>query len=322
MLQVFVTLVVAAACITAMLSAASLQDKRTVKGIDIRIKNEQYGFIDKQEVKNMLFENHINISKTSIAKIDAHKIEQTIDTNPWVADAQVYLDNGRLLHIYLTQRVPVARLFDQSGNSYYLDASLKKMPLSEKYIHYTTVVTNMPVFNNDSMDKAFKGEVVSLVKYIERDSFWSAQVSQVIVTDDRTFELVPVLGNQRIIFGDTSMMVDKFNNLFAFYKKVLNRVGWDKYEVLDLRFAGQVVASPALPWKIPVDKALTNMNWVKSIIGKDTVNAAPDMPGDSTAAVAIVPAATPKQITQPVLQAAINKNKAKQNTTQKRKNNH
>ncbi|MBS1689581.1 MAG: hypothetical protein JSS96_12715, partial [Bacteroidetes bacterium] len=72
--------------------------------------------------------------------------------------------------------------------------------------------------------------------------------------------------NQRILLGDTARLAEKFDNLFLFYKNILNRVGWDKYETLDLRFKDQVVASPALPWKAPVDKAMSNMNWVKSII--------------------------------------------------------
>jgi len=36
------------------------------------------------------------------------------------------------------------------------------------------------------------------------------------------------------------------------------------------------VASPSLPWKAPVDRALSNMNWVQTIVGdvsKTEVNA-------------------------------------------------
>jgi cell division protein FtsQ len=198
-----------------------------------------------------------------------HQLESVLDANPWVADAQVYVDAQQKLHVWITQRVPVARLFEQNGNSYYLDQTLKAMPLSSKYSHYTTVVTNVPVLKDDSLSNVLKAQLVSLVKFIDKDSFWNAQVSQVIMTDDKKFELVPVLGNHRILFGDTTLMDDKFSNLFSFYKKVLNRIGWDKYETLDVRYAGQVVASPALEWKKPADKMMSNMDWVKSIIGNE-----------------------------------------------------
>ena len=33
-----------------------------------------------------------------------------------------------------------------------------------------------------------------------------------------------------------------------------------------MRFAGQVVATPSLPYNGPVDKVVTNMNWISSIV--------------------------------------------------------
>jgi cell division protein FtsQ len=148
------------------------------------------------------------------------------------------------------------------------------------------------------MDNAMKAQIVALVKYVENSDFWRAQISQIIVTDDRMFEVVPVLGKQKILIGDTSRLDEKFDNLYAFYKKVLNRIGWEKYEVLDVRYAGQVVAAPALPWKPPIDNAMSNMNWVKSIIGKDSGTYRIDSPSMQVMKVQSknVVIATPKNI--------------------------
>ncbi len=287
-IQAMVTILVTGACVTAMLSAARKQDAQHIKDFSINIKNEQFGFIDKAEVKERLLnDKDIDVKKISLGRLNIGKMEEIVATNPWVASAQVYIDNRKVVHVNLTQRVPVARLFDQAGNSYYLDNTLAAMPLSDRYIHYTTVVTNVPVLKNDSIGDALKAQIVKLVRHIERDSFWSAQVSQIILNDDRAFEIVPVLGNHKILIGDTSNLEEKFENLYAFYKKVMVRIGWDKYEVLDVRYKGQVVASPALPWKPPTDKAMSNMNWVKSIIGNDTNKVIAPLPK----AVAIQPQA-------------------------------
>ncbi|MBS1773506.1 MAG: hypothetical protein JST82_11660 [Bacteroidetes bacterium] len=301
-LQATVTLVMTVTCIVALLSAARLQDIEKIKGIDIVIRNEKYKFIDKDQLKAMLAsDKHVDVNKMTIGKLNAHQIETLVAANPWVASSQVYVGNDKIVHINVTQRIPVARLFDQAGNSYYLDHTLKAMPLSDRYIHYTTAVTNVPLMKDDSAGNALKAQIVAVVKYIEHDSFWSAQVSQVIFTDDHTFEIVPVLGNQKILIGDTSRLSEKFDNLFAFYKKVLNRIGWDKYEVIDARYAGQVVASPALPWKAPIDQALSNMNWVKSIIGNDMPDAdSVALKPSSTAVVASAkPVVKPAQAMQP-----------------------
>jgi len=279
-LQTLVTLIVVAGTVFAILSASKVQDNTKLAGIDIRIKNERYGFIDKNEVKNMLLNSrHIDLAKTSIKKLDVRQMESIISANPWIANAQLYVDAKHVLHVNITQRVPVARLFERNGNSYYLDHTLKSMPLSDRYIHYTTVVTNVPELRDDSTGRALKGQIVALVQHVEKDSFWNAQVSQIIVADDTLgFELVPILGEHRIQFGDTSNMQEKFDHLFAFYTKVLNRIGWNKYQVLDLRFNGQVVASPALPWKKPKDNTMGDINWVKSLIEADIKTAESDTP--------------------------------------------
>jgi cell division protein FtsQ len=265
-LQVLFTLVVTTCCVFAMMSASKIENEKKLNGIEVNITNDRYRFIDQQKVLNILAARHMDIRQVPLGKIDVHSMEDSIKANPWVADAQLFIDNSHVLHINVVQRVPVARLFEQNGNSYYLDTTLSAMPLSQDYIYYTTVVTNVPNLPSDSSGKALKGQIVSLVRYIEKDTFWNAQVSQIALDSTRSFELVPVLGTQKILFGDTTRMQEKFDDLFAFYKKVLNRIGWDRYETLDLRFKGQVVASPSLPYKGPVDKVMNDMNWVKSII--------------------------------------------------------
>lgn len=271
-LQVLTTLVLVAATVVAILSASGRQDAARIKNMNVHIRNSAHKFISEQDVKNMLLTGrHIELTQMPLSKLDVKAMERILQANPWVQEAQVYVDNNRTLQVHVTQRTPLARLFDQTGNSYYLDAALQAMPLSTGYVPYASVVTNVPLLRDDSASKALKGQIVALVQYIEKDNFWNAQISQIMLTDDRAFELVPVLGKQRIVFGDTAQMDRKFHNLFAFYTKVLNRVGWDKYDTLDLRFEGQVVAAPALQWKMPPDRAMSNMNWVKSIMDSTTM---------------------------------------------------
>lgn len=268
-LQVLVTLIVTTGCVLAITSASKIQDKKVVSGIRIAIRNENdCRFIDKQDVQEMLLANrHIKLGSTPVAQIDLHKMEQIAQANPWISDAQVYIDNQQVLYVNVTQRVPALRVFETNGNSYYLDTALHVLPLSDKYTHYSTIITNAPELKSDSMSKDLKGQMLTVVRTIEADSFWNAQVQEIVVTPDRDFQLIPVMGNHRILIGDTSDLKEKLDNLFAFYQHVLNRIGFDKYQVLDIRFKDQVVASPTLPWKAPKDKAMSDMNWVKSILG-------------------------------------------------------
>ena len=277
-LRAFVTMLVTAGCIVAVLGASRIQQSKKIHEIKLHIRNDHYQFIDKQLLFDELIEeNKIKEGVTKVSKLDIRSVEKKAYQNPWISNAQVYVNNTRDLHIYVTQRVPVARIFYENGQSFYLDATLKLLPLSDRFTYYTTIVTNVPVLPNDTLNKNLRAQIVKLVRFVERDTFWSAQIAQISVTPDLKFELTPVLGKHKILFGDTTNMVAKFNNLFAFYRKVLNRIGWDKYQVLDLQYQNQIVASPSIPWKPPTRNAISNMDWVKNIIG--------DMPKDSVKSV-------------------------------------
>lgn len=277
-LQVFLTLVVTTCCIIAMVSASKIEDGKRLKSVAIHFKNDKkYHIIEEKEIMDLAINNrHTDIAHTPISKLDIHTMEQLIMSDPWVANAQVFIDNERVLHIYVTQRIPVVRVFQKDSRSYYMDTTLSIMPLSANYIYYTTVVTNVPEMKNDSTGRTLRKNIISLVRTIQADSFWNAQVSQVIVDSVCMFELVPILGDHRILFGDASGMKEKFNNLFIFYKNVLNRIGWDKYQTLDIRFNGQVVASPSLPYNGPIDTKVNTMNWINSIVETEAINDSKD----------------------------------------------
>ena len=282
-LQVLITVIASSVCITALLSAAHIQEKKVVNRVYIHITNEnKCKFIDREQVAELLFRNrHVEAMGIPVSKLDIRHMESIAQANPWIADAQVYVDNKKDLQIYITQRVPVVRVFEATGNSYYLDTSLKIMPLSEKYVDYDFVVTNVPELKEDSLSIAIKKQILTLVRFIKGNSFWNTQTEQIYVNSDNSFELIPVLGNHRILLGDTSLLKEKFDNLFAFYTNVMNKIGWDKYEVIDVRYKGQVVASPSLPWKGPKDLAMNNMSWVKSIIGTESNDSAKNISTNS-----------------------------------------
>lgn len=272
-LQVLLTIVATVGCAFAMVSASGVEDKRTLKAMPlVVVKNDRkYHTIEQKEIMDLAINRrHVDVMHIPVSKLDLKGMEQAIKQDPWVADAEVYVDVDRMMHMVVTQRVPVARLFFVDGSSCYIDTTLSTMPLADGYTYYTPVVTNVPFFSNDSAGDVLKSRIVKLVRSIATDSFWSAQVEQVVIDSVGMFELMPVLGSQRILFGDTTATAAKFSNLLGFYRNVLNRIGWDKYEQLDVRFNNQVVASPTIKFKGPVDRAIAKMNWISSI---ENVNA-------------------------------------------------
>jgi cell division protein FtsQ len=68
-----------------------------------------------------------------------------------------------------------------------------------------------------------------------------AQISQVDITPDDTFEMIPVVGNHVIDFGDGTDYDKKFRRLLLFYQQVLSKTGMDVYERLNVQYARQVI---------------------------------------------------------------------------------
>lgn len=264
-LQALVTCIVIAGCITAVLSATKQQRQRKVKGISVHIENDKYGFVDEDELKRILMnEKGFLLGKTNMAELNVKHMEDEAEANPWIKNAQVYVDNDKELHVYVKQGEPKLRIFEKGGRSYYLDKYGDELPLSKRYVHYAPVVTNVPELKGDSASVQIKNEIIKLVNYIEKDTFWRAQVSQVVVAEKGGFELIPVLGRHKVVFGSTDRMEEKFQQLFVFYTNVLNKIGWDKYDVLDVSYKGQLVASPSIPINVPEDMAKKRIHYVTS----------------------------------------------------------
>ncbi|MES1223267.1 MAG: hypothetical protein ABUT20_47675, partial [Bacteroidota bacterium] len=95
----------------------------------------------------------------------------------------------------------------------------------------------------NSKDSILLNEVKNMAQFIYADSFWMAQAAQIDITPERTFEMIPMVGNHIIKLGDGENIDQKFHRLFTFYKEVLSKTGFDKYRLIDVQYAGQVVAS-------------------------------------------------------------------------------
>ncbi len=65
-----------------------------------------------------------------------------------------------------------------------------------------------------------------------------------------------MVGNQTIIFGNADSLESKFSKLSAFYKQVWAKSGFEKYEIINVSFANQVVATRRGAPKPYVDSVL------------------------------------------------------------------
>ena len=90
-------------------------------------------------------------------------------------------------------------------------------------------------------------KLINFVNWLEGESFWSAEIVQIVAQTTPSgaleLELVPRSGNYTIMFGRIENVEEKFEKLRHFYEDGLNKVGWDKYSTIDIKYDGQVVCS-------------------------------------------------------------------------------
>ena len=232
---------------TIVLFGAAMIQKNNKNCSDLKVEitgADEHLFIDEKDVKDLINKN-ADLTNKKVNQIDLRGIEAELEKTAWVKNAELFFDNNQVLQVRIEERQPVARIFTVQGSSFYIDSAGVRLPLSEKLSARVPMFTNFPSEKVplSAPDSLLMKGVISLGRSITYDSFWRAQIEQVYITPQATFELVPVIGDQTIVFGDASDIDSKLTNLYTFYKKAWVQNGVNAYEKLDVRFRNQVVAT-------------------------------------------------------------------------------
>jgi cell division protein FtsQ len=200
-------------------------------------------FIDKKKWKRSFFQWQ-PVDKL-ISGFDLRNMEKKLEANIWVKDAELFFDNRGQLQIRVSEREPIARVFTVGKNSFYIDSSGERLPVAENPAAHLMVFTNFPVEKGrlKNQESILMREMVTISEFINKSEFWSAQVEQIDITPNRTFEMAPLIGNHIVVLGDGDNLQEKFDRLFVFYKDVMSRTGFDHYVKLDVQYKDQVVAT-------------------------------------------------------------------------------
>lgn len=220
--------------------------KDKVKCSDVKVLLPgQYNFVERDEIDRILFESGGSLVGKDLNAINIHKLENRLKANPFIEYAKVYADMDGIVHVQIRQREPVLRVINMANVHFYIDDKGLKMPVSENYTAKVLVV-------NGFIDEDFTGKIDTIkskiVKdlynaalFIKADTLWDNQVEQLFVELNGDIELVPRVGDHKIILGDTDSLQTKFRNLLLFYKKAMPKVGWETYKTINLKYINQIV---------------------------------------------------------------------------------
>ncbi len=214
------------------------------KDVKVYIPGNQY-FIDRQEVDKILLVNNEPLIGRRMETINIHDLENKLKANPFIEFAKVYTDMDGVISVEISQRQPILRIMNRFDQDFYVDQHGLKIPLSTNFTARVIVANGYidELFANhvDTLHTDMARQLFKTADFIRKDSLWDAQIAQICVNKDHEIELIPRVGNSRILLGNADSLDAKFYNLLVFYKKALPRVGWDTYKIINIKYANQVV---------------------------------------------------------------------------------
>ncbi len=208
------------------------------RDVELVVRDSVYaGFITKKEVAAMLEKKGISPIGKDLDRIRTKTLEEILSKHPLIDRVECYKTPSGKLCIEVTQRIPILRIMSSNGENYYLDNKGTVMPPDAKCVAHLAVVTG-------NVEKSFAmRDLYKFGVFLQRNSFWDAQIEQIHVLPGRNIELVPRVGDHIIYLGKLDGFELKLKRVKAFYEKGLNQVGWNKYSRISVEFSNQIICT-------------------------------------------------------------------------------
>lgn len=210
----------------------------TCTDIELVIKDTAYaGFVTTKEIAAILTKKKLNPVGKNMDEIRTAKLEEALATQPLIDRVECYKTPNHKICVEVTQRIPILHVINSRGENYYLDNKGTVMPSDAKCTALVPLATG-------SIDKTFAvSGLYPFGMYLQNDPFWEAQIEQIYVLPDRSIELVPRVGDHIIYLGKAEDYERKLSRVKEFYRKALNKVGWNKYERINVEFSNQIICT-------------------------------------------------------------------------------
>ena len=192
------------------------------------------GFLDQEEIKTLLQRARCYPVGDQMSNVDVRVIEEQLQKNPFVKNAQCYKTQTGHVNITVDQRLPVIRVKADNGDDYYVDAHGNIMP-------NTHFASNLVVATGAIHQKYAQKVLKDIGCYLLQTPLWGNQVEQLNVLADGSIEMVPRVGDHIVYLGSPSNLERKLTRLEKFYKYGLSKVGWNKYSYINVEFDNQII---------------------------------------------------------------------------------
>lgn len=226
-----------------------------IPSVKISVDGEN-SFLTEQELKTRLERKNLIFVNQKVKDLDPEKVERFIKGMEEVKNVAVYTHLDGSWEIEIELRKPIARIFNSSGQNYFLDADGYTISSSAGHTARVLVVTGAipdspgqesvsEIINNDSLKTIRKlDDVYRISNYVCNDPLMQSLIGQIHRENNGDFVLIPLVGGQKIVFGSAfsdEEVAEKFEKLKIFYKEAIPYEGWNKYSEISLKYDKQIV---------------------------------------------------------------------------------
>lgn len=214
------------------------------------LDSAENGLIDASTLYNYIGKAHLSPQGKAGSDVNTAAIERCVREIDLLDKVECYQENNGDVYLNVTQRKPVMRVYTDMGKTYYIADDGKPLAVDTMYVDCVPLVTGC-------IDDTLTAEMLlPLVEYIAQHEFWSAQVTQIMVSPRYEVMLHPRVGDHVIVLGDLHNYESKLHTLLAMYEQVIPQVGWNAYDTISVKYKGQIVCTRR-------DKKYRHKTWTK-----------------------------------------------------------
>jgi len=221
-------------------------ESRICSSINVDVDNqfENY-FINESDIVDLITNGGDNrIVGESFDNLNLKEIENELLKTKFIHNAEVYKDLEGTLMISINQSRPIARLISKKMNDRYISNTGEVLPLSKRYTARVLLIDGSYAddANLYNLNETETGrQLMELLQFIEKDSFWKAQIAQMTMDKKGNIKIYTQVSKQIVDYGKPVDVEEKFRKLKIFYKDILPTKGWNTYETVSVKFKDQIV---------------------------------------------------------------------------------
>lgn len=236
---------------------AAAKPSITCKQLHVQIADStSHYYVSSAELIQLLKTTGIHPVGHDFQDISCRTIEQTLEEHPMLRRAECHKTPTGNVYVRVWQRTPVLRVM--ATENYFVDTERRIMPVRSMGIARTgqrsvSTATHVPIVTGNLSKRMAQEELYDFIQWTTHTrysgllksevggNYWADQIQQIHVASPHNIVLTMRRGNARILIGDLVNFEAKLDKLHKLYTDGFDRIGWQQYREIDLRYKGQVV---------------------------------------------------------------------------------